>query len=536
MTRSLVLLACSCLLSGVVVAQKTFRDAEREFSKAFKSPKTKTRLAAIDTFAKAGDPQVAAALLERLGGHQKEVDKRRARYDRITAELKEARAKWIDSRVRNGKIAQAALQQAQKKLEPLEKELAELDEALEGATEVERRLIAGVGDAVAVLEPVARTEASALLTKELTRTRKPAPRAVVLRGLGRVDHPMIRAALVEEVAASPIPALRVAALDALGRHPAEDSQRAALHALDDESWTVRSAALALLSVTGGKAAVPRLIDALEKEDGRLISDVMATLRALTKVDYHDNVTLWREWWTKHESGFTGFGRDAKAPGAVAPTGATAARKGAYFYGIETRSKHIIFVLDISGSMSWAPDAHWSTQQQQAGMPQPSPAPAGKQKIDFAKRELIQAISALPEDATFNVITFASEMQVWQKKMQTAKTSKKAAVKRWIQSLSADGATNLWDALERAFAIAGRGTFDRGYSLAADTIFILSDGDPNRGRITDKDQILREVKELNRLRKLAVHCVGVGPSETVDYIAFLARLARQNGGQFVLQKR
>jgi len=55
---------------------------------------------------------------------------------------------------------------------------------------------------------------------------------------------------------------------------------------------------------------------------------------------------------------------------------------------------------------------------------------------------------------------------------------------------------------------------------------LSDGDPTAGRIIDQDDILREIRRMNRLRQIVIHTISFGASP------FLKRLAEQNGGQYV----
>jgi hypothetical protein len=74
-----------------------------------------------------------------------------------------------------------------------------------------------------------------------------------------------------------------------------------------------------------------------------------------------------------------------------------------------------------------------------------------------------------------------------------------------------------------------GARDKNYEIGADTIFFLSDGQPNRGDVTDPVQILEEVKRWNELRRVKIHTVGVGDGHAV---AFMRSLAASSGGKYV----
>ena len=101
--------------------------------------------------------------------------------------------------------------------------------------------------------------------------------------------------------------------------------------------------------------------------------------------------------------------------------------------------------------------------------------------------------------------------------------------QWAEAVVANGATNIFDAVERAFSVAGRGSFDPHYAVAADTIFLLSDGQTNRGRIIETGPFLEEIRRINRLRKIAIHTIGLGRAINVG---LMRGLAAQNNGKFV----
>ena len=65
----------------------------------------------------------------------------------------------------------------------------------------------------------------------------------------------------------------------------------------------------------------------------------------------------------------------------------------------------------------------------------------------------------------------------------------------------------------------------------DEVFVLSDGQPSSGVLTDTDEILRVVGEVNKLRKVRIHAVFAGEGSGAD---FMRKLAEQNGGVLVQQ--
>ena len=69
--------------------------------------------------------------------------------------------------------------------------------------------------------------------------------------------------------------------------------------------------------------------------------------------------------------------------------------------------------------------------------------------------------------------------------------------------------------------------DKHYALGFDTVYVLSDGAPSYGPVTDKDEIRRLVREANSLKRLTIHAVTFGDKNDTD---FLRLLAEENGGR------
>jgi hypothetical protein len=100
----------------------------------------------------------------------------------------------------------------------------------------------------------------------------------------------------------------------------------------------------------------------------------------------------------------------------------------------------------------------------------------------------------------------------------------------VKDLGAASSTNIYDAMDAAFKVAGMGARDKEYEPAADTIFLLSDGSPTKpdGSFDDWEKIIRAVDEWNRLKRIKIHTIGVGGHN----VAFMSELARRNGGKYV----
>ena len=92
-----------------------------------------------------------------------------------------------------------------------------------------------------------------------------------------------------------------------------------------------------------------------------------------------------------------------------------------------------------------------------------------------------------------------------------------------------GATNIFDALEKAFEMAGRGTTDKRYNLLVDTIMFMSDGSRTAAASSIRGAIIAEVARLNEHKKVCIHTIGVGKDHDVE---LMKRLARLNGGIYV----
>ena len=322
--------------------------------------------------------------------------------------------------------------------------------------------------------------------------------------------------------------VRAEALLALLRFKVSAIKDAVIAALGDPAWRVRALAVAICVRARLVEAAGPLIDALGKEQGRLRKDIDDALFALTGVRMYGDLDLWKKWWAANRERIARKARELAAAGEYdkPPGGLEAAgleegdeskRKGgtSAFYGIRTLSKRIVFVVDISRSMQ--DPAHAKPAATTGRKKDRYPAPGGGSKLDIAKWQLHRAIEGLPKGAVFGVVVYSESYAVWEDELVAATPRNKKKAHKFVEGLKGNGTTNIADSLDKAS------------ELGPDTIFLLSDGDPNRGRLSDLDALLEEFLERNVRARIVLHSVGIGEAAGST---FLKQLARRTGGRYV----
>lgn len=259
--------------------------------------------------------------------------------------------------------------------------------------------------------------------------------------------------------------------------------------LDHPHWSTRAAAIRSLARIRDRASIERLMERLEKEDGRLRWDIAVALAALTGKMLGYTAEPWREWWDRNAETFE-FPASAEVPAAVEAT--TKA-----YYGVPLLSKRVIFCIDASGSMDASSGDRPLT------------------KLEAARRELKETLKSLDEDVRFNVVFFSDTARSWKPSLRPATADHVAGAVEDAKRVKAEGGTNIWGTLASTLA-----------DEEADTIFLLSDGEASQGRLTDPEHILREFGFLNGTRLVVVHTIALGPN------SFMKELAARTGGKYV----
>jgi len=307
--------------------------------------------------------------------------------------------------------------------------------------------------------------------------------------------------------------------------------------VNDPDWRVRAAAIASIRKSPSDEGVGFLITRMKKEKGRLEDDIVQTLTAITgqKLKWPEQ---WEGWWN-------GVGKH------IPPKGATTAQvteikkrkeKSNQFYGINTRSQRICFIIDMSGSMK-----HKTEELKQkgpiTGKKNTDTAVAGKTRWEVARNELKRAVQNLNSKAYFSIILFNHSVQPWRSEMVNATPANKKAASEFLDKVGPRGATYTLGALREGFSLGdvkdAKEKKKQKDGPRVDTIFLLSDGGPTGSQMDgpskpmEPDPILDQVKHWNEGLGVVIHCIAVHTDEVGTY--FLKSLASQNGGQFVARK-
>ena len=168
-----------------------------------------------------------------------------------------------------------------------------------------------------------------------------------------------------------------------------------------------------------------------------------------------------------------------------------------YYGLSIYAQKMVFIIDTSSSML------------QGG------------RLIAAKRELLQAIDGLSDDAQFSVLAFNGEVYAWHKQLMPANDTMKQAASLWISMLETGNTTASYDALEA------------GMRFDAEAIYFLTDGVPQGGNINNPADIVTLITRANCAKRMSIYTIGIGvlgPQGGI-FDEFLTALARQNWGVY-----
>jgi len=298
----------------------------------------------------------------------------------------------------------------------------------------------------------------------------------------------------------------------------------------DKVWQVRSAAAFSLATMRCKAVIPALIKGLDAELKRKqdpwAMDVRLhkLLEGLTGQSVvRGGIAPWKAFWKAEGAAFAV--RPKTAPGDE-PSKDSRYKK---FFDLSIESDRVLFVLDFSGSMA-EPATVKATGTTAGGA-----AGTTTTKAALVVAELKKLVMSLPDGALCNFVVFSEDVRVWRSEgahpalVKLDDSTRDELLGSFLDGLRPQGPTNLYDALDTALGFGGRGLYDKYYEAGFDTLYVISDGAPTAGPVTDKDEIRRRVRESNKLRKIAIHCITFGDQNDT---AFLGPLARENGGRHI----
>ena len=304
------------------------------------------------------------------------------------------------------------------------------------------------------------------------------------------------------------PIARMGAAISLAELRTADAKEVLHGMLADSDRRVRIEAVQQVGNLRRKESVPILIERLEQEEGRIRQDIARVLRLVTGLDHGMSRSRWKAWWDAEGAGFA---LPTYAQAAAAEKERIDRRRSnesiATFYGLQVVSDRVCFILDTSGSMATAAKPRPGRTSSREG--------AGTTRLTVAQDELARTLTAFPDGDSFNVVFFESVVRRWSNELQEMDPRQREDALGFVQAQKAAGGTALFDALVIAME-----------DELVDTIYVLTDGDPSAGRITDPPQLRAEIARMNATRKVQINTIAIGQSSPL-----LRGLAADSGGEY-----
>uniref|UniRef100_A0A8B9D438 Inter-alpha-trypsin inhibitor heavy chain H3 n=1 Tax=Anser cygnoides TaxID=8845 RepID=A0A8B9D438_ANSCY len=163
-------------------------------------------------------------------------------------------------------------------------------------------------------------------------------------------------------------------------------------------------------------------------------------------------------------------------------------------------KNIIFVIDISGSMSG-------------------------REIEQTREALLKILDDIRDDDFLNFILFGSDVHTWKEKLIRATPENLDEARKFVRGIDTEGMTNLYGGIMKGIEMLNAAHEENVVpKRSASIIIMLTDGQPNVG-ISDTQDIRAHVKKATE-GKYPLYNLGFGYG--VDY-GFLEKMALENKG-------
>jgi HEAT repeat protein len=270
----------------------------------------------------------------------------------------------------------------------------------------------------------------------------------------------------------------------------------------DEAWPVRSMAAESMLSFRRTSSLPALVELANKEQGRVREDAIHCLTQLSGEDVGPAGESW-SLWLKQRPEFYQL-PSAKKAAAMLRRQKAGQHENSHsvvrntYHGLDVPGEGVVFVLDVSGSMSSRFNDRQTYYQH------------------FASA-LNETISNLPADTRFNVVLFSSSVKMWRDGLAEANADNIMSAQSFLEQTQPGGGTNLHDALMASLSFDG-----------TQTVYLLTDGNPTIGPVTAPDAILHRLERSNRNSRIRFHTIAAGSVQA----SFLAELAAANGGKAV----
>jgi uncharacterized protein YegL len=302
------------------------------------------------------------------------------------------------------------------------------------------------------------------------------------------------------------------ALRALGRFPEQaDGDVAQIAALLDTKFphAIRATAADALGGIRNRRGLPAL--GAQVKDIAIGEMAQRSLFRLTGQDFDDAPEKWAAWLQAEGAkaelkmlGLSDWEAHKKAKAAAAPKKEPEGFS-ARFYGVEVKTRHCLFILDVSGSMAGERLAQLKEQMS----------------------NLLDALRKKPKDLRFGIIAFHNEPEPClsgRGLLPNEPTSVRRAA-HFVEKILAGGGTAMATTLEFAAAKVLPGS-------DVDTIYFLSDGEPTDGRPED---VLAVVKRIHEEFHVKFHTIAIGeavpPPGADQKPSLLEQMAKITGGTY-----
>ena len=261
-------------------------------------------------------------------------------------------------------------------------------------------------------------------------------------------------------------------------------------------YAFRHCLLAAIARTYDPAALEFLVKTLPTLEGQLAHEVYDFLDGVTSAHFGHDRDEYEEWlrevWQPIKTDIGGEDHEETSS-------SDRYKSRPRYYGIDIYAQRLVFVIDHSNSMN-------------RGV-------AGVSRLERAKKELGKAILALPYETEFAIVTFTQHVRTWHPELVPATHANKDAALAFVAKMRGHGSTNTYGAVTQSLVLDDN----------TEAVFLLSDGAPTTGVITNPAAIVESVTRLNQFRRVAINSVGIaidGPTEQ-----FMRALATENGGEY-----
>lgn len=272
----------------------------------------------------------------------------------------------------------------------------------------------------------------------------------------------------------------------------EQSMDALIKRLQDCEWQVAVEICRVLSLHPDAAAVPGLVNRLQKESGYLRQHLVYALACIAGGQRGKDAEEWKAWWIENKDGFEvaesltrKYRKNTKVNDISVPS-------VGYFYGLTIISDHFAYVVDSSKSMRGARIKSLKENL--------SDSVENLKSVRSAPGSSLMSMrsSGRSERVHYNIADFGGRVEIMDD--ENLVTKKRKGLK-YVEDMPLTLGTRMFDALELAMSLPD-----------CDTFYLLSDGAPIVGSLEKWRTMRSALNFITRYEPVAVYCVAFSPSK------------------------